>query len=107
MKIAVAGAGIAGFAAATFLARAGHDVQIFDQFEAPRPVGSGLMINGQIVGKLTAVNTIARCAARHRLPPSGCFFPTHSTDIGRGAVMRAILLPPLPSSLPSWWVSML
>lgn len=44
MKIAIAGAGIAGLASATFLARAGHHVQIFDQFQQPRPVGSGLMI---------------------------------------------------------------
>lgn len=44
LKIAVAGAGIAGLASAAFLARAGHDVTVFDQFDRPRPVGSGLMI---------------------------------------------------------------
>ena len=44
MRIAVAGAGIAGLASAAFLARAGHDVTVFDQFDRPRPVGSGLMI---------------------------------------------------------------
>ena len=55
MKIAVAGAGIAGLAAATFLARAGHDVQIFDQFEAPRPVGSGLMIQPVGLAVLSAL----------------------------------------------------
>ena len=44
MKIAVAGAGIAGLAAAAFLARDGHDVTIFDQFPEPRPVGSGMVV---------------------------------------------------------------
>ncbi|WP_421701506.1 FAD-dependent oxidoreductase [Aliiroseovarius sp.] len=44
MKIAIAGAGIGGLAAACYLARDGHDVTLFDQFDAPRPVGSGLVI---------------------------------------------------------------
>ncbi|WGW03694.1 FAD-dependent oxidoreductase [Tropicibacter oceani] len=44
LKIAVAGAGIGGLAVAAGLAQAGHQVQIFDQFDAPAPVGSGLVI---------------------------------------------------------------
>lgn len=44
MKIAVAGAGIAGLAAAAFLARDGHEVSVFDQFPEPRPVGSGMVV---------------------------------------------------------------
>ncbi|MFW2543857.1 FAD-dependent oxidoreductase [Primorskyibacter sp. 2E107] len=44
MRIAVAGAGIGGLAAASGLAQAGHAVTVFDQFEAPAPVGSGLVI---------------------------------------------------------------
>ena len=43
-RIAIAGAGPAGLAAAAFLARDGHDVRIFERFEAPRPVGAGLML---------------------------------------------------------------
>ncbi|MDR6266161.1 NAD(P)/FAD-dependent oxidoreductase [Roseobacter sp. N2S] len=43
-KIAVAGAGIGGLAAAAFLARAGHSVTVFDQFDTPAPVGSGLVM---------------------------------------------------------------
>jgi salicylate hydroxylase len=43
-EIAVAGCGPAGLAAALLLARDGHRVRLFDQFDAPRPVGSGLMI---------------------------------------------------------------
>lgn len=44
LKIAVAGAGIGGLAAAALMADAGHEVALFDQFDSPRPVGSGLMI---------------------------------------------------------------
>ncbi|MEO0357311.1 MAG: NAD(P)/FAD-dependent oxidoreductase [Pseudomonadota bacterium] len=51
MKIAIAGAGIGGLAAASLLIDAGHSVTIFDKFDAPRPVGSGLVIQpvGQAV----------------------------------------------------------
>jgi 2-polyprenyl-6-methoxyphenol hydroxylase-like FAD-dependent oxidoreductase len=42
--IAVAGCGPAGMAAALFLHRQGHDVTVFERFEAPRAVGSGLML---------------------------------------------------------------
>lgn len=44
LNIAVAGAGVGGLAAATFLARLGHRVTVFDQFAAAGPVGSGLML---------------------------------------------------------------
>jgi salicylate hydroxylase len=44
LDIGVAGCGIGGLAAALLLARDGHQVRIYERFEAPRPVGSGLMI---------------------------------------------------------------
>jgi len=53
--IAICGAGIGGLAAATLLARAGYSVSVFDQFDAPRPVGSGLMLQKTglaVLGKL-------------------------------------------------------
>lgn len=37
MKIAIAGAGIGGLAAASLLHDAGHEVVIFDQFTTPAP----------------------------------------------------------------------
>ncbi|GAU81297.1 DCC1-like thiol-disulfide oxidoreductase family protein [Bosea sp. BIWAKO-01] len=42
--IAIAGCGPAGLAAALMLHRDGHRVRLFERFETPRPVGSGLMI---------------------------------------------------------------
>lgn len=49
--IAVAGCGPAGLAVALMLARDGHRVRLFERFEAPKPIGSGLMIQptGQAV----------------------------------------------------------
>lgn len=57
MKIAIAGAGIGGLAAAILLRQGGADVTLFDQFSAPEPVGSGLVIQpvGQAVLKACGV----------------------------------------------------
>lgn len=44
LRVAIAGCGIAGLASALVLARAGHAVTLFERFDQPRPVGSGLMI---------------------------------------------------------------
>ncbi len=62
MKIAIVGCGVGGLAAALFLHRQGHDLQIFEAFEAPRPVGSGLMIQptGQSVLQRLGLLELAR-----------------------------------------------
>ena len=44
MDIAIAGAGIAGLSCAAFLARDGHRVTVYDQFDEPAPIGSGVVI---------------------------------------------------------------
>jgi 2-polyprenyl-6-methoxyphenol hydroxylase-like FAD-dependent oxidoreductase len=44
LDIAIAGCGAAGLGAALALQRIGHKIRLFDQFDAPRPVGSGLMM---------------------------------------------------------------
>ncbi|HYW16918.1 MAG TPA: NAD(P)/FAD-dependent oxidoreductase [Allosphingosinicella sp.] len=44
LDVGVAGCGIGGLAAALLLARDGHHVSLYERFDAPRPVGSGLMI---------------------------------------------------------------
>ncbi|HSH99511.1 MAG TPA: NAD(P)/FAD-dependent oxidoreductase [Reyranella sp.] len=44
MKVGVVGCGVAGQAAATFLADAGHDVTVFERFSEPRPIGAGLLL---------------------------------------------------------------
>ncbi len=42
--IAICGAGPAGLAAALALHRQGHRISIFDQFDRPQPLGSGLIL---------------------------------------------------------------
>lgn len=44
MHIAIVGAGIGGLTAASLLADQNHTISLFDQFETPQPVGSGLVI---------------------------------------------------------------
>jgi salicylate hydroxylase len=44
MRIAVVGCGPGGLASALFLHRAGHEVTLYDQFDQPKPLGSGLLI---------------------------------------------------------------
>ncbi|MCA8902516.1 MAG: FAD-dependent monooxygenase [Hyphomonas sp.] len=44
LTIGIAGAGIGGLAVAALLTRAGHKVTVYDQFDEPGPVGSGLIL---------------------------------------------------------------
>ncbi len=64
MDIAVAGCGPAGLAAALLLARHGHRVTVFEQFDAPAPIGSGLMIQPTGLAVLHALGLDDALAAR-------------------------------------------
>jgi 2-polyprenyl-6-methoxyphenol hydroxylase-like FAD-dependent oxidoreductase len=44
VEVGICGGGIAGLACATFMARAGWRVTVFDRLDAPAPVGSGLIL---------------------------------------------------------------
>src|SRR5437016_6054785 len=44
LDIGIAGCGVAGLAAALLLARDGHRVTLYERFDSPRPVGSGLIV---------------------------------------------------------------
>jgi 2-polyprenyl-6-methoxyphenol hydroxylase-like FAD-dependent oxidoreductase len=44
LRIAIAGCGIGGLAAALLCKRDGHDVVLYERFPVPRPVGSGLIL---------------------------------------------------------------
>lgn len=44
LHIAIAGCGPAGLAAALLLHRDGHRVRLYERFDTPRPIGSGLLI---------------------------------------------------------------
>ena len=65
--IAIAGCGPCGLAAALLLRRAGHDVTVFERFEAPQPIGSGLMIQPTgmaVLAQLGLASRIERQGAR-------------------------------------------
>lgn len=55
LNIGIAGCGIGGLTAGALLAQAGHTVTIFDKFDSPAPVGSGLMIQPVGMAVLHAV----------------------------------------------------
>lgn len=79
LEIAIAGCGPGGLAAALFLHAQGHAVTLFERFEAPRPIGSGLLIQPTglaVLDRLGLGDAIradgARIAALHGLSmPSG------------------------------------
>ncbi|MBF9058969.1 NAD(P)-binding protein [Rhodobacterales bacterium HKCCSP123] len=84
MKIGIAGAGIGGLAAAALLARDGHEVTVFDRFTAPRPVGSGLVV--QPVGLAVLDEIEAGSAARALGQPLDAMFG----DTASGRVVLSV-----------------
>ncbi|SFR58673.1 FAD-dependent oxidoreductase [Litoreibacter janthinus] len=79
-NIAIAGAGIGGLTAAALLSRQGHQISIYDQFDAPRPVGSGLVV--QPVGQAVLNEIGAGDAARAKGNPLRRMLG-HEADNGR------------------------
>ena len=64
LNIAIAGAGVAGLAAAAFLARDGHSVTVYDKAEKPAPVGSGLIVQPTGRAALSALGLEGRLMTR-------------------------------------------
>jgi 2-polyprenyl-6-methoxyphenol hydroxylase-like FAD-dependent oxidoreductase len=55
LQIGVVGCGVAGQAAANFLADAGHGVTVFERFAEPRPLGAGLLLQPTGLAALRAL----------------------------------------------------
>lgn len=69
LDIGIAGCGIAGLASALLLARDGHKVTLYERFEHPRPLGSGLLIQPTGLAVLAAMglaNQVVANGARIR-----------------------------------------
>jgi 2-polyprenyl-6-methoxyphenol hydroxylase-like FAD-dependent oxidoreductase len=56
MRAAVVGSGVAGMASALALARRGHEVTLFEAFETPHPLGSGLLLQPSGLAALRALD---------------------------------------------------
>jgi 2-polyprenyl-6-methoxyphenol hydroxylase-like FAD-dependent oxidoreductase len=67
LDIAIAGCGIAGLAAALLLDTQGHTVTLYERFEAPRPLGSGLMLQPTGLAVLAGLG-LAEDVAAHAAP---------------------------------------
>jgi 2-polyprenyl-6-methoxyphenol hydroxylase-like FAD-dependent oxidoreductase len=63
LDIAIAGCGPAGMAAALLLHRDGHRVVVFERFETPRPVGSGIILQPTGLAVLDALGLKEAVAA--------------------------------------------
>jgi salicylate hydroxylase len=63
MRIGVVGCGPGGLASALFLHRAGHSITLFDQFDTPKPLGSGLLIQPSGQHVLRQLGLLDRAAA--------------------------------------------
>jgi 2-polyprenyl-6-methoxyphenol hydroxylase-like FAD-dependent oxidoreductase len=66
LDIAIAGAGPGGLATALYLHRAGHRVTLFERFETPHPVGSGLMMQPTGLAVMADLGLHGRIAALGR-----------------------------------------
>lgn len=64
LDIAIAGCGPAGLAAALLLDRAGHSVTLYERFDRPRPLGSGLMIQPTGLAVLDRLGLAGEVVAR-------------------------------------------
>jgi 2-polyprenyl-6-methoxyphenol hydroxylase-like FAD-dependent oxidoreductase len=64
LHIAIVGAGPAGLAAALLLSRDGHRVEILEKFDAPRPLGSGLILQPTGMCVLSSLGLLPQMLAR-------------------------------------------
>lgn len=74
LRVGVVGAGLGGLAAAVALALDGHDVEVLERAEDPRPVGAGILLQPPGVGMLERLG----CP----MPPGARVSRLHSTTPG-------------------------
>jgi 2-polyprenyl-6-methoxyphenol hydroxylase-like FAD-dependent oxidoreductase len=59
LKLAIIGSGVAGTAAAVFLARAGHSVHVYEAVNDPQPIGAGLLLQPTGLAVLNAMGLLS------------------------------------------------
>ena len=72
MRILIAGAGIAGLAAALALTRKGHEVQLIEQAAALEEVGAGLQLGPNAIRVLDALGVGDAVAAAGQSSAASC-----------------------------------
>ena len=90
--IAIAGCGPAGLAAALLLHRQGHGVTLFERFEEPRAIGSGLMIQPSGLAVLSAMG-LATSILAHGAPIRALHGLNHQGDIALDARYVDLAIP--------------
>ncbi|WP_446653817.1 FAD-dependent monooxygenase [Blastomonas sp.] len=95
MRILIAGAGIAGLAAALALARKGHDVQVIEQAAALEEVGAGLQLGPNAMRVLDALGIGEAVAAAGQSPAA--------ITLRDGRSAREILKVPLGEAAKRRW----
>jgi 2-polyprenyl-6-methoxyphenol hydroxylase-like FAD-dependent oxidoreductase len=80
-EIAIIGAGVAGLASAILLSRQGHRVTLYERFDRPQPLGSGLMMQP------TGLAALQRLGLRHELEALGHRIERLHGLTGRGTVV--------------------
>ena len=108
LNIAIVGCGTAGLASATYLARAGHQVTLFERSPSLQPVGAGLLLQPtglRVLAEMGLLQTVLACGMRvdrlhglnakgkrvmdmqyHELQPD-----SFGLGIQRGALFQALL----------------
>ena len=98
LNVAVAGCGPCELAAALLLERQGHDVSLFERFEAPKSIGSGLMM--QPTGMQLTFARYSHRTFKHPVERAlihiGDAWHSANPQLGQGANM-AVFTPAYPS----------
>lgn len=77
-KILIAGAGLGGLAAASFLMKEGHDVEVYEQAPRLEEVGAGIQISANAMHALRALD-LEQAIAKVGVRPDAYVFRLHDT----------------------------
>ena len=80
-KIAIIGAGTAGLASSIFLQNSGHNITLFEKFDAPKPLGAGLLLQPTGLSVLSLLGL-----DKHIIESGSVIHHLHGKDCGSKSV---------------------